>query len=99
MEIDQQRLVLELAFSDLLFSCASTSGSLTASGKRRRHHWGWVADNVIPKQVVEHDAIAGFRARINYLSQISVEDIEEPILFQSNYRELPILDSVVELCV
>src|SRR3546814_13527462 len=36
MEIDQQRLVLELAFSALLFSCASSSGCLTASGTRRR---------------------------------------------------------------
>ena len=36
-------------FSDLLFACASTAGSLTSTGKIRRHHWGWVADNVRPR--------------------------------------------------
>lgn len=40
--------VLAAIFSDILFDCASTRGGNTSTGKTRRHHWGWVADNVRP---------------------------------------------------
>src|SRR5207245_1580979 len=49
----QARKVLIAVFSDVLFNCASTGGSLTRTGKTRRHHWGWVADNVVPRSLVE----------------------------------------------
>lgn len=56
--------IAHLLFSDTLFACAYTPGSLTSSGKRRRHHWGWIADNVKPRQLVPRDAIAMFRERL-----------------------------------
>jgi hypothetical protein len=58
------RNVLLALFSDVLFQCASTGGAVTRTGKKRRHHWGWVADNVLPKEKVEHNAIALFRERL-----------------------------------
>jgi hypothetical protein len=59
-----ERDVLLALFSDVLFQCASTGGAVTRTGKKRRHHWGWVADNVLPKEKVEHNAIALFRERL-----------------------------------
>lgn len=58
------RAILELIFSDVLFACASTGHSKTSTGKIRRHHWGWVADNVYPVVRVEHDAISAFQERL-----------------------------------
>lgn len=62
-----ERDVLLALFSDVLFQCASTAGAVTRTGKKRRHHWGWVADNVLPKEKVEHNAIALFRERLSTL--------------------------------
>lgn len=59
-----QRPLLELIFSDVLFSCASTGNALTSGGKPRRHHWGWVADNVVPRQLADHDATSIFLERL-----------------------------------
>jgi len=95
----EQRLILQLAFSDLLFACASTGGSLTATGKRRRHHWGWVADNVIPKILIEHDAIAGFRSRLLALAQSQPVSAKEVTFLQRDARELPLADKSVDLVI
>jgi DNA modification methylase len=57
--------VLEMLFTDTLFACASPGMSLTKTGNRRRHHWGWIADNVIPKTKYSHDAIGLFRKRLS----------------------------------
>lgn len=61
---DNQRPLLQLIFSDVLFSCASTGNALTSGGKPRRHHWGWIADNVVPKQPADHDATSIFLERL-----------------------------------
>ena len=58
------RSVLEMIFSDVLFACASTAASRTATGKKRRHHWGWIADNVKPKNLINHNAVGHFRRRL-----------------------------------
>ena len=58
------RAVLEMIFTDTLFGCASVSGAKTRTGKRRRHHWGWVADNVKPRDLFPHNAIERFRSRL-----------------------------------
>ena len=58
------RAVLECLFSDVLFACASTVGGETKTGGRRRHHWGWVADNVRPPALRWHNAIHVFRERM-----------------------------------
>jgi hypothetical protein len=62
---DRIREILEMLFSDTLFACASTLRSPTKSGKLRRHHWGWVADNVVPKPPVWHDAVKYFEERLH----------------------------------
>jgi hypothetical protein len=58
------RNLLTTLFSDVLYTCASVRGSVTRSGGRRRHHWGWIADNVKPKKPVPHNAIKLFRERV-----------------------------------
>lgn len=58
------RSVLELLFSDTLFACASGSEVKTKSGGVRRHHWGWVADNVRPRPPMPHNAIKIFKSRV-----------------------------------
>lgn len=98
-ETAEQRLILLLVFSDLLFACASTGGSLTATGKKRRHHWGWVADNVIPKQLIEHNAIAEFRSRLIVLGHLKAMAFDEPTFLQNDARALPICAESVDLVV
>jgi hypothetical protein len=61
---EANRLVLTALFSDVLFDCAAPGGAFTRTGGRRRHHWGWVADNVHPRVLAEHDAIDRFRQRL-----------------------------------
>lgn len=63
------RDVLTAIFSNVLFDCAAPGSKLTSTGKRRRHHWGWVADNVRPRQLIEHNAIAFFRQRVINLDE------------------------------
>ena len=92
------RLILELAFSDLLFSCASTSGSQTSTGRLRRHHWGWVADNVVPKTLVHHNAIEGFRARIHALPT-PFETVHRPTLLQGAAQKLQLPSGSVDLII
>lgn len=55
------RPLLEIIFSNTLFACASPGESVTSTGLPRRHHWGWVADNVIPKLKKYHSAAAFFQ--------------------------------------
>lgn len=50
------RVVLETLFSNTLFSCASTGRAITSGGRKRRNHWGWIADNVLPRRRLWHDA-------------------------------------------
>lgn len=64
------RTALEMIFSDTLFACASTGGSKTSTGKLRKHHWGWVADNVLPNPAVWHDAKRGFGERLARLTDV-----------------------------
>lgn len=92
------RLTLCLLFSDLLFSCASTGGARTRTGKLRRHHWGWIADNVSPKELACHDAVEGFRTRLRWLpTPIAVE--HQPIVHQGEARSLSVPSESVDLIV
>jgi hypothetical protein len=95
---DAHRLSLELLFSDLLFACASTSRALTRTGKLRRHHWGWVADNVIPKDLVSHDAVNGFRSRLNALPPPQSVSAA-PIILQGEAQSLAVDSGSVDLIV
>jgi hypothetical protein len=78
----EQRAILEGVFSEVLFQCASTRGSLTRGGKRRRHHWGWIADNVKPAAPVNHDAIALFRNSILQVSEIPIVETKTVVQVQ-----------------
>jgi hypothetical protein len=90
---------LGLIFSDLLFACASTEGSLTSTGGTRRHHWGWIADNVRPKELVEHDAVQGFVERLAALPQVGQGWAHRPLVLQADARRLPLADGEVDLIV
>lgn len=58
------RMVLELIFSDVLFTAASTRASKTRTGKVRRHHWGWIADNVRPQVLANVDVVKLFTIKV-----------------------------------
>lgn len=93
---------LKLLFSDLLFSCASTRRSVTSTGGIRKHHWGWVADNVVPRALVEHNAIAAFRTRLfslpERLSKGSSVD-GQALVLQQDARALALPSGSVDLVV
>lgn len=96
------KLIYELVFSDVLFSCASTKNSKTATGKTRKHHWGWVADNVRPKTPNDHDAIALFTQRLFELPVNTRQETSKNILCQSiqqDSRKLALADSSIDLVV
>jgi hypothetical protein len=96
---ESDRDILEMLFSDLLFACASTAGSRTSSGGLRRHHWGWVADNVKPKVPVEHDAIEGFRMRLLAAPEAPIRADHPPQILQDDARNLSLSDESVDLIV
>jgi hypothetical protein len=79
------RAALEMIFSDTLFACASTGGSKTSTGGQRKHHWGWVADNVLPNPPIWHDAKRQFRERLGRL-----------VDFVTTFRGSDVSTSVVE---
>ena len=102
--------VLTMLFTDTLFACASTSNSLTSGGKPRRHHWGWVADNVKPKPPQWHNAFKIFRDRLihAYDVALSLEPIIDRIpsanlkafqVTKEDVRSLSLSDSCVDLVV
>jgi hypothetical protein len=94
------RRVLRALFSDVLFDCASTGQSATSTGKPRRHHWGWVADNVRPKSFIEHNAIAFFRERLAALNEQSAPPtLQTSLVVQHDARWMPLPDEVIDLVV
>lgn len=94
------RAGLTLLFSDVLFACASSRGTRTASGGLRRHHWGWVADNVLPKEPVDHDAIAGFRERLSALKSLDPFPSDPiPMLVTEDARQIALASESVDLVV
>ena len=101
----ESRRVLEMVFTDTLFDCAAARGTATATGGRRRHHWGWVADNVLPKPPHRHNAIRLFRKRL--VHAIDVLQMPQPnmplklesLVIRSDVRRLPIASQSVDLIV
>lgn len=97
-----ERLILRAIFSDILFQSASTPGATTSSGKKRRHHWGWVADNVHPKCLVDHNVIKLFRERIENLPTQDLLDqhqARDALILQQDARSLALPDAVIDLIV
>ncbi len=96
------RSVLELLFSDVLFSCASTQRSKTSTGLIRRHHWGWIADNVQPAVPVENNAIENFRKRLIQLVNLPPEfrtRQNEFLIIRQDARSLALPNDLVDLVV
>jgi len=96
--------VAHLLFSDTLFACAYTPGARTASGKRRRHHWGWIADNVRPLSLVRRNAIAMFRERLFKAKDVSALLGNKKLnvgmsVHRWDARSLPLQDSSVDAVI
>lgn len=64
---ESEQAALAGVFATLLFSCAAPGVVETSTGKVRRHHWGWIADNVAPKGPSEHDVATMFIRRLEQL--------------------------------
>jgi hypothetical protein len=97
------RSVLEVIFSDTLFACASTRGAPTSTGKKRRHHWGWIADNVRPKHLARHNAIKIFRDKVLnaiHVLQQNETSLDVPVtILREDARKLSVPSSSVDLVV
>jgi hypothetical protein len=100
------RKVLSVLFSDILFDCAAPGSALTRTGGRRRHHWGWVADNVRPRVLAEHDAVERFRQRLIVLDEaelgfadLSIPEPSAALVSQQDARQMALPDNTVDLIV
>jgi hypothetical protein len=100
---DDLRAVLELTFADTLFACASPAGAPTSTGRRRRHHWGWIADNVRPKTPAPQNAIRAFRERlvlvIDVLETVDATSWDAVTIQREDARTLSVASSSVDLVV
>jgi hypothetical protein len=97
------RSLLQTIFSDVLYACGSVRGAVTRTGGLRRHHWGWIADNVKPHEPLQHNAIKLFRERVHHaLIVLEIESIlsrESVRIERQDVRSLNIPDSSVDLVV
>jgi DNA methylase len=103
LPLSELKRSLRMLFSDTLFACLSTAGSATSGGTRRRHHWGWIADNVIPAKPVRHDATALFRNRVLRAIEVIKSNASlttrGSLLLRQDARCLAIPDESVDLVV
>lgn len=97
------RYLLEVIFSDALFACGSVCGAPTSTGGRRRHHWGWIADNVRPRKPIRHNAIKLFRDRAfraaTVLQAESTACQESVTIAREDARVLSVPDSSMDLVI
>jgi hypothetical protein len=97
------RDVLKMLFSDTLFSCASAGRPYTSGGKKRKHHWGWIADNVRPKSLIWHDARRLFcnslQRTADVLSSTPFVNTVQLGFTSADSRDLPLQSSSVDLVV
>ena len=96
------RALAELVFGDVLFAAASPGQSVTATGKQRKHHWGWIADNVLPKALVEHDPIELFLRKLLSFPTQTLRPRSEgcsALVIQQDARTLSLPASSVNLVV
>lgn len=96
--------LIEMLFADTLFACASTARSETSTGGRRRHHWGWIADNVLPREPVRHNAIKHFRDRVAHAISVLSLDVKivDPAavrIAREDARALSLADGSADLVV
>ena len=98
--------VLQMLFSDTLFGSISPSPISGRPGrKHRRHHWGWVADNVRPKSLAWRDARLAFLQRLSHALDVLRSAQTRPVsggsamVSRSDSRSLPFYDNAVDLVV
>ncbi|ACH37359.1 hypothetical protein Gbem_0328 [Citrifermentans bemidjiense Bem] len=100
LQSSQVQKVLFALFSNVLFACASTNGSRTHTGKLRRHHWGWVADNVRPKELIFHNAIELFCKNLRAVMDTNRGPISTTAkVIQQDARNMELEDESVDLVV
>jgi SAM-dependent methyltransferase len=97
------RDILRVLFADTLFACLSTAGATTRAGLKRRHHWGWIADNVRPRAAVKHDAMRIFREKLFGLMRIlsfqGQPEAGDCLTLRQNAQQLALSDNSVDLVV
>jgi hypothetical protein len=95
------RTLLEAIFSDVLFDCAAPGETVTSTGLRRRHHWGWIADNVRPRILAAHNAIELFHQRVAALDEVfSYNETSSPgLVLQQDARSLALEAEAIDLVV
>src|SRR5262249_33195367 len=97
---ESQRQILELIFSDVLFACASPGSAVTSTDRPRRHHWGWIADNVLPKNLIAHSAVRLFESRMAALPEIVTPwQTSAALVLQQDARHLALKDASIDLIV
>jgi hypothetical protein len=103
IENDRCRTVLQMLFSETLFSCASVGRPTTSGGGKRRHHWGWIADNVKPKSHLWHDARRIFQSSVEQTEEVMCASPlfhPESLRFQvADARDIPLAGNSVDLVV
>ena len=97
----RSRRILVFLFYQTLFSCAAAA-SQPGSAKKRRHHWGWIADNVKPRALQSHSAISIFRALLADAITVQTETTPRRSgcggVVRADARALPIKSDTVD-CV
>ena len=99
---EDTRAALAGVFATMLFSCAAPGFTETSTGKQRRHHWGWIADNVAPKALSEHDVASMFIRRLELLPRpVALQNSQQGcgIVVRQDARELALADQSVDLIV
>ena len=98
--------VLHMLFSDTLFGSISQSPISARPGrKHRRHHWGWVADNVRPATLAWRDARLAFLQRLSHaldvLRSVHRRAVSggNAMVCRTDSRCLPFDDSVADLII
>ena len=96
------RSVLDVVFSDTLFACSAPRNAKTRTGRPRRHHWGWVADNVVPTALHAHDAVEIFLDRLGEsidIAAITPRLYGNHAVIRSDAQRIPLRTDSVDLVV
>lgn len=96
------RRVLDAVFSDTLFACSASRNAKTRTGRARRHHWGWVADNVLPAAPYAHDAVSLFLNRLGDAVDIAATTPRiygHHQVIRSDAQRIPLRENSVDLVV
>jgi hypothetical protein len=98
--VGAEREALELLFSDTLFRAARPGFATKSGAARRRHHWGWIADNVRPLHPPEHDVVEMFRAALAAVEKTEpLANTPDVTVTREDARTLSHSDETIDLIV